>query len=57
MEGKHDGTVNYVKFAEYALVAAKQKEELQDRSRQQQEAAYLGLPMNQNTKLTTIDDK
>ena len=45
MESKLEGTVNYLQFVDCTLDAAKQKEEPQDRPPNQQEEAYIGLPI------------
>ena len=49
--------VDYLQFVDCALVAAKQNEELQDRPPQQQEKAYLGLPIDIYIKIDPKDDK
>ena len=46
MECKLECTVNYLQFVDSTLDAAKQNEEPQDRPAQEQEEAYLGLPIN-----------
>ena len=40
MKSKLEGTVNYLRFVDFTLDAAKQNEELQDRPPQWQEEAY-----------------
>ena len=45
MESKLEGTVNFLRFVDCTLDAAKQNEEPQDRSPKQQEQVYLGLPI------------
>ena len=57
MESKPERAVNYFQFIDCTLDAAKQNEELQDRPPQQQEEAYLGLPIDIDTKITPKDDK
>ena len=44
-------TVNYLRVIDCALDAAKQNKELQDRPIMQQEETYVGLPIQQLTKL------
>ena len=43
MKSKLEGTVNYLKFVDYTLDAAKHNEEPLDRPLKQQEEAYLSL--------------
>ena len=45
MESKLECTVNYLQFVDCTLDAAKQNGGPQDRPLQQQEKAYLGLPI------------
>ena len=51
MESKLECTINYLQFVDGTLDAAKQNEEPQDRPPQQQEEAYLGLPINLTLKI------
>ena len=46
MDTKPERAANYLQFVDCTLDAAKQNEELQDRPPQQQEDAYLGLPID-----------
>ena len=52
MESNHEAAVNYLQFIDCTLDAAKQNEELQHRPKQQQEEAYLGLPIDIYIKIT-----
>ena len=56
MESKPERTVNYLQFVDCTLDAAKQNEELQDSPPQQQERAYLGLPIDIYIKITYKGD-
>ena len=46
MESKLEDRVNYLRFVDCTLDAAKENEEPQDRPPKQREEAYLGLPIN-----------
>ena len=46
MESKPKRAINYLRFVDCTLDAAKQNEVLQDRHPQRQEEAYLGLPID-----------
>ena len=45
MKSKLEGTVYYLQFVDYTLNAAKQNDEPQDRPPEQQEEAYLHIPI------------
>ena len=53
MESKLEGTINYLQFVDCTLDAANQNEDLQDRPPNQQQEVYLGLPIDQYTKMTS----
>ena len=57
MVNKPERAVNYLLFVDCTRDAAKQNEELQDRPPQQQEEAYLGLPIYIYIKITPKHDK
>ena len=46
MQSTSERAVNYLQFVDCALDAAKQNEELKNMLPQQQEEAYLGLPLD-----------
>ena len=50
MESKLTSRVNYLQFVDCIFDAAKQNEEPQDRPPQQEEEAYLDLPINLKLK-------
>ena len=51
MESKREGTVNYLRFVDCTLDAAKLNEEPYDRPPKQQEETYVDLSIHQLTKL------
>ena len=57
MESKLEGAVNYLQFVGLTCDAAKQNKELHDRPPQQQEEAYLSLPIYIYTKMPTKDGR
>ena len=57
LESKPERAVNYLQYVDCTLDAAKQNEDIQDRPSQQQEEAYLGLPLGIYVKITPKDDK
>ena len=57
MESKPESTVNYLLFVACTIDVARQNEEVQDRPPQQQEEAYLGLPIDIYIKMTPKNDQ